>query len=74
MMNDEKKVNGAVDKSSSEQRFHESDAISYAVWKIWSRTPSGTGSYGRQAGRQAGRWQADENSGELNILKTRCGL
>ena len=30
-MNDEKKVNGAVDKYSSEQRFRESDAISYAV-------------------------------------------
>ena len=30
-MKDEKKVDGAVDKSSSEQRFRKSDAISYAV-------------------------------------------
>ena len=34
-MKDEKKVDGAVDKSS-EQWFRKSDAISYAVWKIWS--------------------------------------
>jgi len=25
------------------------------LWKIWRSAPSGTGSYSRQAGRQAGR-------------------
>ena len=43
---------GAVDESSSEQQSRKSDAIIFAVLKIWSHTPSASGSYGRQAVRQ----------------------
>ena len=51
-MEDEKNHHGALDKPSSEQQFRKSDVITFVVWKIWSHTPSATGSYGRQAGRQ----------------------
>ena len=54
-MKDKRKDYGVVDKRSSEQRFHKSDAITIIVSKNWSPSHSGTGSYGRQAGRQAGR-------------------
>ena len=42
--------------------------------KNWTRTRSGTGSYGRQAGgRQAGgRWQADKIQVNLQIFKNHC--
>ena len=50
-----------MDKSFSEQRIRIVEANSIPCEKNWTRTRSGTGSYGRQAGRQAGRWQvADE--------------
>ena len=32
------------------------DATVHDLWKIWKPTPSGTWSYGRQAGKQAGWW------------------
>ena len=54
-MNDKRNCHGAVGKSSSEQHFRKSAAITFVMWNFWSPTPSGTGSYGRQAGRQAGR-------------------
>ena len=60
-MEDEKNHHGALDKSSSEQQFHKSDVITFVVWKIWSHTPSATGSYGRPAGRQADEIQANFN-------------
>ena len=54
-MKDKRNRHGAVGKSSSEQHFRKSAAITIIVWNFWSPTPSATGSYGRQAG-----WQADE--------------
>ena len=49
-------------------QFCKSDAITFVVWKIWSHTPSASGSYSRQS---------DKNTGiELIILKfsTNCIL
>ena len=60
-MKDEKKLCGTVDKSSSEQHFHKSDTITFVLSKIWSHTPSASGSYGSLAGRQAVR----RNKGRL---------
>ena len=42
-----------MDKRSSEQHFHKSNVITFAVYKFWSHTPSTTRSYGRLAGRLA---------------------
>ena len=53
-MKDEKKLHGTVDKSSSEQHFYKSDTITFVVQKIWSHTPSASGSYDRQAGSLEG--------------------
>ena len=52
-----------MDESSSEQQIRESDDY---IWieKNWSPRPSATGSYGRQAGRQA-----DEIILSLEIFK-----
>ena len=50
ILEDEKKLHGTVDESLSEQQFHKSDAITFVVWKIWSHTPTASGSYGRQSG------------------------
>ena len=47
-----RKLDGAVDESSADREIHKSDAIVHNVWKIWRPAPSGTGSYGRQAGRR----------------------
>ena len=49
---DEENHQGAVDKSYSKQRIHIVDANYILCEKNWTRTRSGTGSYGRQAGRQ----------------------
>ena len=54
-MNDERREYGAVDEPSSEQQIRESDDHTLIVRKNWSPSTSGTGSYGRLAGRQAGR-------------------
>ena len=48
--NDKRNGHGAVGKSSSEQHFRKSAAITFIMWNFWSPTPSGTGSYGRLAG------------------------
>ena len=52
---DEKMEHSAVGKSSSEQQIHESADYTCIVRKNWSPSHSGTGSYGRQAGRPLGR-------------------
>ena len=60
-MKDERNHHGAVDKSFLEQWIRIVDTNYILCEKNWTRTCSGTGSYGRwQAdGRQmAGRWQA----------------
>ena len=49
-MKDEGNHQGAVDKSFSEQRIRIVDANYILCEKNWTRTRSGTGSYGRQAG------------------------
>ena len=51
-MKDERNHHGAVDKSFSEQRICIVDANYILCEKNWTRTHSGTGSYGR--------WQSDE--------------
>ena len=56
-MKDEGNHQGAVDKSFSEQRIRSVDANYILCEKNWTRTPNGTGSYGRQAD---GRQVADE--------------
>ena len=58
-MKHERNYHGAVDKSFSEH-IRIVDANYILCEKNWTRTHSGTGSYGRQAGRQAGRQVADE--------------
>ena len=50
-----RKLDGAVDKSSADCEIRKSDAIVHNLWKIWRPVPSGTRSYGRQAGWQFGR-------------------
>ena len=47
-----KNHHGTVGKLSSEQQFHKSNGITFAVLNFWSCTPSATGSYVRLAGRQ----------------------
>ena len=61
-MKDKGNRHGAVGKSSSEQHFRKSAAITFIVSKFWSPTPSATGSYGRQAGWLAG-WLAGRLAG-----------
>ena len=68
-MKDEENHQGAVDKSFSEQRIRIVDANYILCEKNWTRTRSGTGSYGRQAGR----WQvADEIQVNLEIFNNHC--
>ena len=47
-MKDEENHQGTVDKSFSEQRIRIIDANYILCEKNWTRTCSGTGSYGRQ--------------------------
>ena len=54
-MKDEGNHQSAVDKSFSEQRIRIVDANYILCEKNWTRTHSGTGSYGRQVAD--GRWQ-----------------
>ena len=61
-MKDERNHQGAADKSFSE-RIRIVDANYILCKKNWTRTRSGTGSYGRQAGR----WQTKYS--ELEIFK-----
>ena len=53
---------GAVGKSSSEQHFRKSAAITFIMRNFWSPTPSATGSYGRQASRRnTGKFRKFQN-------------
>ena len=54
-MKDKRNRHGAVGKSSLEQHFCKSAAITFIMLNFWSPTPSATGSYSRHAGRLAGR-------------------
>ena len=47
-----RKLDGAVDKSSANQKIRKLDATVHNLWKIWRPAPSGTRSYGRLAGWQ----------------------
>ena len=49
-MKDGRNHHGAVDKSFSKQQIRVADANYILCEKNWTRTCSGTGSYGRQAG------------------------
>ena len=71
-MKDEGNHQGAVDKSFPEQRIRIVDANYILYEKNWTRTRSGTGSYGRQMahGRHmAGTWQSDEIQVNLEIFE-----
>ena len=70
-MKDEGNHQSAVDKSFSEQRIRIVDANYILCEKNWTRTHSGTGSYGRQVAD--GRWQmADEIQVNLEIFNNHC--
>ena len=60
-MKDERNHHDTVDKSFSEQWIHIVDANYILCEKNWTRTHSGTGSYGR--------WQADEIQVNWKLLK-----
>ena len=60
-MEDEGNRRGTVDKSFSEQRIRIVDANYILCEKNWTRTHSGTGSYGRQVQMAGGR----RNTGEF---------
>ena len=47
-----RKLDGAVDESSVDQKICKWDATVHNLCKIWRPTPSGTQSYGRLDGRQ----------------------
>ena len=66
-MKDKRNRHGAVGKSSLEQHFRKSAAITLVVLNFWSPTPSATGSFGRQAGRQADKIQVN-----YEIFKVGC--
>ena len=67
VIRDESKDHSAVDESSSEQQIREPADYTLIVKKNWSPSPSATGSYGRQACRQAGR--ETKSYKRLNFLK-----
>ena len=45
-----RKLDGAVDESLADRKIRKWDATVHNLWKIWRLAPSGTQSYGRQAG------------------------
>ena len=63
-MKDEGNLQGAVDKSFSEQWIRIVDANYILCEKNWTRTHSGTGSYGRQV--------ADEIQVNLDFFENHC--
>ena len=65
---DEKMQHSAVGESSSEQQIRESADYTCIVRKNWSPSHSGTGSYGRQAGRQAVRQAGREAVRQTKML------
>ena len=70
-MKDKGNHQDAVDKSFSEQQIRIVDANYILCEKNWTRTRSGTGSYGRQVA--GGRWQmADEIQVNLKIFNNHC--
>ena len=70
-MKDEGNHQSTVDKSFSEQRIRIVDANYILCEKNWTRTRSGTGSYGRQV--VGGRWQmADKIQVNLEIFDNHC--
>ena len=70
-MKDEGNHLGAVDKSFSEQRIRIVDTNYILYEKNWTRTCSGTRSYGRQVA--GGKWQmADEIQVNLEIFNNHC--
>ena len=70
-MKDEGNHQSAVDKSFLEQRIRIVAANYILCEKNWTRTHSGTGSYGRQVAD--GRWQmADEIQVNLEIFNNHC--
>ena len=70
-MKHERNHHGAVDKSFLEQQIRILDANYILCEKNWTRTCSGTRSYGRQAD---GRQVADEIQVNLEIFKNHCTL
>ena len=50
---DQRANHGTVEEFSSEQQIHELANYTVVVAENWSPSTSGTGSYDRQAGRQA---------------------
>ena len=69
IVKDEKKLRGALDKSSSEQHFRKSDMITFVVWKFWSHTPSASGCYGSLAGQQSDEIREDLESSTDRIVR-----
>ena len=65
-MKDEGNHQGTVDKSFSEHRIRIVDANYILCEKNWTRTRSGTGSYGRQVA--GGRQMADKIQVNLEIF------
>ena len=62
-----RKLDGAVDESSTDQKIRKSDTTVHKLGKIWRLTPSGTWSYSRQA-----VWVVDKIWVRLEILKACC--
>ena len=68
-----RKLDGAVDRFSVNQKIRKSDVTVCNLGKIWRPAPSRTQSYGRQAGWQGG-WLADKLWMRLEIQKACCRL
>ena len=67
-MKDKSNRHGAVGKSSLEQHFRKSAAITIIVSNFWSPTPSATGSYGRLAGRLADKIQVNFKNFKIGCM------
>ena len=65
-----RKLDGAVDESSADRKIRKWDATVHNLWKIWRPAPSGTQSYGKLAGRQAGWLASLQNLGEAWNFKS----
>ena len=62
----DKRDSHGIGKSSSEQHFCKSAAITFIVGNFWSPIPSATGSYGRQL--------ADEMQVNFKIFKSKYSI
>ena len=56
------------------QQYLKSDTITFAVRKIWSHTPSASGSYGRSAGQESDEILVDLEILKITILITSLGF